>query len=246
MPLDDYLDRFCAFALSQAAIGAHYVWGATGAVPDGTGGTIRRPGSVSLEPPRLQPASPSVFAALCAVDGRHVCAGRYQEINGGRPANAGDADLVAYLLSLQLMPQATWLPFFIHFSPRVTDGGTIVWGEDCRGRPHFDCVGLINWAAEQAVESRYAITFEIRQWAENLSGTVAVPLADPFRRGDILIRSSAAKPFEHIALLASDPATGFQGVVEAASTERGVVRTAGYDPNRWAFRRRPTAVLFRD
>ena len=249
MPFSDMIDRFGSLALSQVDAGAHYVWGSAGATPGGAEGTRRRPGDVFLEPARLAPGSPSVFAAACSVSGRHVCAGRYQNevLGGGRPAAADDADLVAYLASLEDRDETEWEPYYELYTPRVTDSGLIVWGEDCRGRKHFDCVGLINWCAENAVDRRYPISYEISQWASNISGTKAVLLTEEIMHGDILIRSEPPDhPFCHIGMLAIDPLTGFQGVVEAASSELGVIKTEGYNPERWTLRRRPTAALFRD
>ena len=62
-----------------------------------------------------------------------------------------------------------------------------MWGEDCRGRRHFDAPGLVNWCLEQAVDARYPITFDAATWATDASGTVAVPVTEPPRPGDLVL-----------------------------------------------------------
>src|SRR6185437_5393406 len=98
---------------------------------------------------RLEPYSPSLWAASCSVDGTHVCAGRFASLPGGRTASAHDQDLKDYLASLKGQDPDSWPPFYKIYWPRVMSGKTvttqIVWGEDCRGVRHFDCVGFVNW-----------------------------------------------------------------------------------------------------
>jgi hypothetical protein len=210
---------------------------------------------VTLVPPRTDPADPAVFAARC---GEHVCGGRFDQagggIAGGRVARRTDIDLLVYLAELASLPEDDWQPFFEFFSPRCLDGGSaagrIVWGEDCRGRRHFDAVGLVNWCLEQAVDARYPITFDAATWATDASGTVTVSVTDPPRPGDLFL-ADRHDPDTEIGILLGvgigDPAVPgeFGQVVLAEQTTVGVVRRP-FSPASWTRRRRPTAELLHD
>jgi cell wall-associated NlpC family hydrolase len=238
-------ERVIEVALSLQ--GSHYLWGAAGATPGGSEGINRRPGSVTLAPPRLRADNPAVFAAQCSVDGLHVCGGRWDAghggIEGGRSANPADQDLVAYLASLEGTAPEDWQPYYEYFSPRVQEGKTVprqlVWGEDCRGKQHFDCVGFVNYCVELALDRSRDVQYSIEQWAGGVSGTTAVPLTDPPYPADILITNG----FKHIGFLVGDGEVGDGArVVQAEQTSTGVL-TRDYAPNGWAYRRRLTAAI---
>jgi hypothetical protein len=248
-----YAWRAADLALTQVTDRAHVLLGAAGARPGQRDGTRLHPAGVTLVPPRTDPANPAVFAARC---GEHVCAGRFDQadggIAGGRAARRTDIDLLVYLAELASLPEDDWQPFFEFFSPRRLDDGSaasrIVWGEDCRGRRHFDAEGLVNWCLEQAVDARYPITFDTATWATDASGTVAVPLTDPPRPGDLVLADRHDRGTE-IGILA-DPGDlavpgAFGQVVQAEQTAVGVVRRP-FSPASWTRRRRPTADLLHD
>jgi peptidoglycan hydrolase-like protein with peptidoglycan-binding domain len=247
-----YASRAVDAALAQAADGAHFLAGAAGARPGGTDGTSLRPAGVTLVPGRTDPADPAVFAAAC---GAHVCAGRFNARNGGiaggRPAASTDTDLIVYLAGLAALPEDRWKPFFQFFSPRRFEGGMLgsqlVWGEDCRAKRHFDGAGLVNWCLEQAVEARYPITFDLATWATDVSGTEAVPLTEPPRRGDLVLRALDGA-VTHIGFLVGDhdPAVpaDLGEVVLAEQAGVGVVRRR-FSPAGWTVRRRPSPALLR-
>ncbi|HET6749595.1 MAG TPA: peptidoglycan-binding domain-containing protein [Actinomycetes bacterium] len=252
----EYASRAVDAALAQAAGGAHFLAGAGGAKPGGTEGTRLRPAGVTVTSARTDPVDPAVFAARCEVHGPHVCAGRFNARNGGiaggRPAASTDTDLIVYLAGLASLPEERWKPFFQFFSPRRFEGGVLgsqlVWGEDCRAKQHFDGVGLVNWCLEQAVEARYPITFDIATWATDASGTDAVALTEPPRKGDILLRAMD-RAFTHIGFLVGDHDPGVPAdlghVVLAEQEGVGVVRRR-FSPSGWSVRRRPSAALLHD
>jgi hypothetical protein len=201
-----------------------------------------------LARPRTDPTNPAVFAAQCNVDGLHVCGGRWDAvqggIEGGRPANPADHDLVAYLAGLANAAPSDWQPYYKHFTPRVTEGRTVprqlVWGEDCRGRQHFDCVGFINYCVEVALGRSRDVQYSIEQWASGISGTTAVAMTAPPQPADILIKAGN----KHIGFMVGDGIdTGALGrIVHAEQTSTGVL-TRAFDPNAWAYRRRLTSAL---
>jgi hypothetical protein len=252
----EYASRAVDVALAQAAGGAHFLAGAAGARPGGTGGTLLRPAGVTITPARTDPADPAVFAAQCGAQGLHVCAGRFNARNGGiaggRPAASTDTDLIVYLAGLASLPEEQWKPFFQFFSPRRAESGMLgarlVWGEDCRAKQHFDGVGLVNWCLEQAIGARYPIAFEIATWATDASGTDAVALTEPPRKGDILLRAMEGG-FTHIGLMVGDRGPDVRAdhghVVLAEQASVGVVRRR-FSPSGWSVRRRPSPALLHD
>jgi hypothetical protein len=151
------------FALDQEAAGAHYLWGSAGEIPDTTDSPTASNSrkAVFMEPSRLTPSNPSVMAAKATDGGAHVCAGRYHNIKGGggRTFSPADRDLIDYLKSLGGIPEASWQPFCGKFTPRIMSGSTVetemVWGEQCKGIRHFDCVGFINWCFSMGSNSQY-------------------------------------------------------------------------------------------
>jgi cell wall-associated NlpC family hydrolase len=240
----EHARRAAALALAMAEDHAHVLPGAAGSRPGRRDGTRRRPAGVQLEVPRTDPADPAVFAARC---GAHVCGGRFDQtaggIAGGRPARRTDIDLLVYLAELAAQPEADWLPFFEFFSPRTLGAGSgprlTVWGEDCRGRRHFDGPGLVNWCLEQAVDARYPIDLAAADWTGEAAGTTAVPVDDPPRPGDVVAAErDGADPA--LGILVGDDGDG--GVVVAEHTAVGVVRLP-FAPAGWTWRRRPAELL---
>jgi hypothetical protein len=250
---EGYAQRAADLAVAQVADRAHVLPGAGGARPGQSDGTLLRPAGVTLVPGRTDPADPAVFAAHC---GEHVCGGRFDQTNGGiaggRPARRTDIDLLVYLAELASRPVDDWQPFFEFFSPRCLDseatGRRIVWGEDCRGRRHFDAAGLVSWCLEQAVDARYPITFDATTWASDADGTATVPLTDPPRPGDIVLSAQTDRDTTIGILVGSgreDAPGGLSDVVFAEGTAVGVVRRP-FSPARWTRRLRPTAELLHD
>lgn len=251
-----YAERAVDLAVLQANDGAHHLRGAAGARPGENDGALVCPNAVALTPSRTDLTNPAVFAAECRLHGLHVCGGRFDGPNGGiaggRVARRTDTDLLVYLAGLASIPPDRWQPFFEFFSPRRIEGMAVrrqvAWGEDCRGKRHFDGEGFVNWCMEEAVGARYPIGFDIATWGTEASGTVAVALTDPPRKGDIVIRNVGGE-WTHIGFLVGDHDLGGSGalghVVLAEQTTVGVVRRR-FGPAGWTLRRRPTALLLHD
>ena len=80
-------------------------------------------------------------------------------------------------------------------TPRVVRGtgvpaaNKIVWGENCTGVRHFDCISFINYVLSETTmipDSKNGWSGDIKQWSR--MWTTDVPLTDPAVAGDILIR----------------------------------------------------------
>ncbi|HUQ95813.1 MAG TPA: hypothetical protein VM120_29310 [Bryobacteraceae bacterium] len=242
-------------------IGAHYLTGAAGATPGGREGALYRESLVDLEPLNLDPKGPCVHTAgTVTAFGHSVCAGRWATLPGPRPARAADADLQRYLEEQKARKEAgkELNNFFDIYSPRLPmlkgKKSQAVWGEDCRGKRHFDCVGLVNFLLSRVCNvaesyKQMGISADIHM---HLTGTTQIPLGDPPVSGDILIPiqyivpkldpgapADAPKPKPvaaanegHIALLLNDGR-----VIQAKDPDNGVV-IGPYHSGSWFYRGR--------
>ena len=222
-------------------IGSHYLWGSGGDTPDGRNGIWYLKEVTRLAPPSTDPKAPMVFAAQCDSSGHFVCSGRFRDIDGGRYADPNDWDLQNYLAGLAPLPLDLWCPYFVYFSPRVmqgrnlsnSDSGRIVWGEDCRGIRHFDCISFVNWVLTGATKPNWP--YNITQYQNNTSWrTTPVDLDAPAVAGDILLRH-----VDHIALLTAEGT-----VIQAEEHAHGVHENERYAPSRWTGRLRVAQQLF--
>lgn len=220
-------------------IGSHYLWGAGGSTPERRDGVWYRPGAVTLVPlGSRDPANAMVGAAQCSVSGHYVCAGRFMKIPGGRYATASDPDLRRYLETVE-RTKPNIPPFASRFTPRVVKGenvsndGRLVWGEDCRGKRHFDCISFVNWVLSWTTSTFWDAS--IPQYGNDSSGTKDVALGAPVIPGDILLRGT-----EHIGFLCENGK-----VIQAQDHATGVHEDEAYDPKLWTARRRlpPSAFL---
>jgi len=218
---------------ARTLIGSHYLWGAAGATPQGQDGASYRPNSVYLAQSSLDPSSPCIFAAACDVQGHFVCAGAFKRFPGGRAATRYDSDLQNYLASLNdYDSSANWPCYYDVFTPRVVQGynvaekGTIVWGEDCRYRRHFDCIGFVNYVLSASTSRPWG--YSIDQYANGITGAYAIDKDADLADADILIRGS-----EHIGLLGANGK-----VVQAEQASKGVHGDSPYDSSWWSTRLR--------
>jgi hypothetical protein len=248
-------------------LGCHYVNGAYGAIPmsdesqDG-GGLPNRPGGVVLiaDAKRLDPTVQSklnaiaVKAATMTVKEYCVCAGRYLNA-GGSTITPEDGDLKGYLSSLGKDPKS-WPNYKTKLTPRRSYGpgenGALVWGEDCTGIRHFDCITYVNYCMSQiqgpttfsidqwsgAPESREPLTDEekkkkkaIMKWVAPVTGRTVYRLPNPSvqpQDGDIAV-GLKINP-QHIGIVSAKGT-----VYQAASTSKGVHADDSFDPNKWYF-----------
>jgi cell wall-associated NlpC family hydrolase len=209
--------RRAIVAEAERHIGAHYLWGACGATPGNKDGMPGRPGAVELVPDNLNldKQNPCLKAASCSVAGLFICGGRYEKV-GNRVLNQKDEQLRKYLDGLKKKHQSQWEPMErfnnIGLWPRNIRGGgagTIVLGESCIGKRHFDCVGFVNYCL--SIVLRSSIQLAIEAWTEQVP---EVKDENDDRPGDILTIGT-----KHIGF-----ATGDGWVIHAKETASGVVR----------------------
>ena len=230
-------------SFARTLIGSHYLWGSAGAFPGLLNGARYRPGSVPWNEASLELADFSVCAAKCDVAGHYVCAGRFEKV-GGHIVSGDDSALTNFRSKYANGPLAQWDSIGLGQTPRVVRGnnvaaaGKIVWGENCYGRRHFDCISFVNYVlTETAMTSDrvHGWWASIDQYAK--MWTTDVPLTDPAAAADILIRYSeddqGVRHFHHIGFLDDNNV-----VVQAEMASAGVHADERYNPSRWQMRRR--------
>jgi hypothetical protein len=238
-------------------VACHYVWGSAGARPGARDGSPHRPGMVYMARPSTTFWFPCLNSACCDGSGEmHICPGRcdYKTVNGGPVKSPDDRDDLSRFLenfhpSIWRSDKFYW-GHYAPLTPRIIWGsmsddryrGKVVWGEDCTGKQHFDCIGFINYVFNRTSKTRnpnprfQAWSAEIGQW---VASTQAINKGDAAVPGDILFRDgpSAKNPgqreWKHIALLGGDGT-----VVQAQMSAMGVHADEKYDPANWTSRGR--------
>ena len=243
--------------IAKSYVGCHYLNGSYGAYPtgeDGDGGPTRRGGVFLIaDPKRLDPKADlektgfAVKAATMFTKGTQcVCAGSYAMIPGGRRASPEHQDLKDYLAKLGPDPN-TWPNFYEIYTPRRAYGqgqnGALVWGEDCTGIRHFDCITYINYCLWKLTGTGYS--FEIRHWKDEpagvgktrwvskVTGATVYRLSlsgpnPPLQDGDIV--AGTPQNAEHIGFVGSDGT-----VYQAQDTTMGVHAKSRFSPGSWHF-----------
>lgn len=227
---------------ARTFLGSHYLWGSAGAFPGQLNGARYRHGSVPWNPASLHLSDLSLCAAKCDVQGHYVCAGRFQKA-GGQVVPDNDVTLQHFLSPYGSPALAEWDSMSLRLTPRLVRGagvpsaGKIVWGENCTGVRHFDCISFINYVLGETTkipDQQNGWSGNIKQWSE--MWTTDVPLSAPNVAGDILIRyydDDKGRHFSHIAFLDDN---GF--VVQAEMASAGVHADEPYHSNNWKIRRR--------
>ena len=211
-------------------LNAHYIRGGGGATPGKKDGVWYRPGQIEWAKAELdKPGAATYRAASCVITELHVCSGRYNALPGGRPFAATDSDLLRYLTEARELrcigvQERSW-PSWPGFTPRRANWKTpsgittqCVWGEDCTGIRHFDCIGFVAFVLEKAVGRKLAVHREISDY---FTATKARDKANPWP-GDI-----ATIDGHHIGIIFDK-----DWVVSATDGARCVLKEK-YDPNKW-------------
>jgi cell wall-associated NlpC family hydrolase len=228
------MSRQAIIDFASTLVGSHYLWGSTGDTPERDNGAWYETSSVAIAPASTDPNTPAIFAAQCKRSGFYVCAGRFEKIYGGRYATSIDPDLQGYLTDLKNLYPSIWEPFHLIYSPRVMHGanigvndGRIAWGEDCRGKRHFDCVSFVNYVLSATTKTSWG--FDILQYAaEPAKFVTSIAVTEAPVAGDIILKGHG-----HIALLCAD-----NHVIQAEQHDTGVHADAVYNSGSWTQRLR--------
>ncbi len=228
-------------ALAQVEARGHYLTGCFGAMPGGADIVRRR---------QLRLGHDAGWDNLAirarehnAVGGRGTlrCSGRFgtglgREIGRDRATQQRVRD---YLAEYSSRDPSQWPLFDGAGYPRkawdeFNSQDIYVLGEDCAGKPHFDCIGFINWVVTSV--TGHTTTYSSSQWATSgvapVSAVEGRPLERNLEPGDLLIRSEGRIP--HIVMVGRD-----HELIEAAGIRVGVVRSR-FDPSRFGHHSRLT------
>ncbi len=238
-------------ARRQVADGAHYLWGAAGNTPGQSDGAHYRPSHVQLYPnipdldsqatngtKRAIPNVPTLFAAWVdsSDQGKLACAGRAGVKAVQDLGLALKIEVKAALgLNLKSMTPAQLDEFKKNAKdaskfrwPRPNGGldrssfPSTVWGEDCIGVRHFDCIGLVNYCFSTVLNQDWQFGIDSFALPDNArsAGFVEVKPISTAQTCDIVTIGR-----EHIGIV-----TNMQTVIEAMDTGNGVLErptTAG-------------------
>ena len=209
--------------LAASFAGSHYVWGAAGNTPGSDDGAPYRKSAVTLLPnePDPQAGKPlgagkkaTLFAASCSVAGFKVCAGRCDVLKSGTRCNLNDME--------ELKKQMEKADDYLWPRP---GGGDLLWGKDCRGKRHFDCISLINYCLSNVLQKTVQFTLNLQESSQGFiwANLRQLGAAEPPMDGDIL--TPAAEPTDqtlsHIAMAVG----GGAKVAQAEDTTTGVTVT---------------------
>lgn len=229
---------------AQSQIGAHYLMGATGGIPDICAPLVWYFQSrVEMYPNTFTRQRPVLYAARTRLSRDFFCAGRSdiytQSLSAPKPRVHPVPNNAEELNRAGNPNNFLW--------PRTSEsmGGPIVFGESCLNKRHFDCVHFVNWCVS-CVLGR-PVQKSIDQWFEE-SRHVLPGAPDPMIArlgqgaaqvwvGDIEISRANG----HIGLLTGDIVTPQQHMVHAQSTGFGVRQTP-FSTQSAAYNRREASV----
>lgn len=234
-------------AKARSLVGSHYLTGAAGATPGNTDGAAYRRGEVGMAPLKFDPKSACILAAESNILGHSICGGRWAVF--GRDARPSDWDLTHYLEEQQEKYKKSGAvePYYKYYSPRLTKTkgsvGQLAWGEDCRKKRHFDCIGLVNYllSAVCDISKSYKEKGFSADIQQHKGSTRRVALDAPAEAGNILYKrmvSADGSSHDHIGLLLMDGS-----VIQAEQTSVGVTLKP-YQGTGWDYRGRYDASLF--
>jgi hypothetical protein len=249
-----YLARVDVIELAREQVDvAHFLWGAAGNTPGNSDGAWCFPARIRLHenlpdlekseaPPQSKvSATPFLLAAWSPVQGKWACGGRDRKAAGAWPVSntrlQSKKDLkVGDFSTEDLEELKTHLADAENFRwPRPlgpVTSKTVVWGESCVGKRHFDCVGLVNWSISVALDKKVWYNIEHYKKFGKTASCSGVSMAR-MQAGDLLTRTY------HIGIV-----TGEGTVVSALSIGEGVVEQR-IDTGAWEHWTRPNRSLWR-
>ena len=161
------------------------------------------------------------------------------EALGGTQASDNDVILKNYLAQQDPKnPAKCWTK--AGFTPRRLAGshdkkntGRIVWGESCDGWRHFDCIGLVEFAVQQAV--KITIGGEIWQFASPKNVLHAKQIHDDrdIMNGDLVSQVNSDGTYHHIGVIYLVEGGGAM-IAQAVETSMGVTVGTTYNRSSWS------------
>lgn len=229
--MDEKTGRALIVNYAKYQVGAHYMPGTRGGVPDGL--------TVLGRPVKLY--EQKKWKNLCVhapASSLGRCYGRYDAKGLGgymfSPSGNKLAALKEYHARHEDAPVDTWPPFE---KPGLTprriskkDGDSIVLGEDCRGKRHFDCIGFIFWVLNCVVPHPLWDNYGIKSYAR--ASFDLIEKIGPLPQSELLDGDIVTDGEHHIGFAT---ATGW--VVHAKWESEGVVVERYSERSTWSVTR---------
>lgn len=146
-------------AYQEVLAGSHYLTGCDGGYPQSGGG-----GAGGLKNRKIDlmnvKAADSIAIQTAKYSGR-LCLGRYEAAPAGYELNIGKKEHLYQYLE-QYCPEASWQ---YGMTPRSLNWTTVLIGESCQYKRHFDCIFFVNWVLTKALQKPKGVSYNINQWA---------------------------------------------------------------------------------
>lgn len=201
-------------AMEEVKNGSHYLTGCDGGIPQPDGGSCGGLDGRSIRLVNVQEKDAVAIFAARFGSGPY-CQGRYDAVPGGRKIDVPKTkDLCSHLQTY--CPEGSWGK---GLTPRSLNYETVILGENCSGKRHFDCIWFVNWVLTTALK-KPKIQLGFEQWIKGNGVCTLLEESDKkaggIKDGDIFINMNS-KP-KHIGFLTADGRT-----VHASSPANGVV-----------------------
>lgn len=241
---DERRTAILALAKQLADQKAHYLWGAEGQTPSSRAPYYFAPVSVSSDPAAFKSTTFGAAWLHDATGSPFVCAGRCFAASSPAAAVIAHPETDPKLKDFVAKYHKTHPSQYTYpepLTPRVIVGsgdgepmdyttgtprhlaGTLVWGESCNGKLHFDCGGFIRWVVKQVCGMSIA--------GISTNPTQQNPLGQPMGRvltkDDTVMKADILVYPGHIAFATGDPALkydpkGRYNVAQADCATNGV------------------------
>lgn len=203
-------------AYNEVLAGSHYLMGGDGGIPVPKGGSSGGLKNRDIE--LLDVRAEDSIAVETAKYSKYLCHGRLSRVGGRYGKFAKKSDLYPYLN--QCCPE---LQNHSHLTPRSFDWTTVMLGESCKHKRHFDCIFFVNWVIATALRKSVPPTYNITQWATGV-GPVEVldfdkkkpPSPSKIKDADIFVNVNSSP--KHIGFFAAGGLT-----IHASGADRGVI-----------------------
>lgn len=200
--------------MEEVKNGSHYLTGCDGGMPQPDGASCGGLDGRSIRLVNVQEKDAVAIFAARFGNGAY-CQGRYEGVPGGRQIDVPKTkDLCSHLQTY--CPEGSWGK---GLTPRSLNYNTVILGENCAGKRHFDCIWFVNWVLTKALKkSKVHLGFD--HWTSG-KGPGTLLEEDPtkshaIKDADIFVNINSSP--RHIGFLMADGRT-----VHASSSARGVV-----------------------
>lgn len=229
---EDRRKQIMHLAKHLAEQGAHYLWGAEGQTPSSQHPYYFASVTVSRDPAAFR--STTFGAASLNVNGEpFVCAGRCFAVSTPAAAIIANAATDKRLREfIDAYHKSPFSPYTYpgRLTPRLIRGTgdgepmdytkstpqtkashghldqTLVWGEACNGKPHFDCGGFVRWVVRQVC----AVSIAGISANPTQKNQVGQPMGRKLGPNDTVMKADILVYNGHVALATGDPALPYR------------------------------------